>query len=123
MGLLLLCHPTCTTCKKAQAWLEENHLSYQWRDIREQNPSEPELTDWLARSGLPIKRFFNTSGMAYRAMGLTSKLAEMTPQQQLALLATDGMLVKRPILVTDSGVLVGFRQPEWEKALLSTTQE
>lgn len=118
MSCVLICHPTCTTCKKAQAWLDGHGVPYHWRDIREQNPAAQELAAWHARSGLALKRFFNTSGMAYRALGLTQKLPEMTQAQQLALLATDGMLVKRPLLITDRVVLVGFRPQEWEQALL-----
>lgn len=112
--MLFICHPTCTTCKKARAFLEERGIAFEIRDIREENPSAEELLRWKECSGLPIKRFFNTSGMQYRALNLSAKLPAMSEAEQLALLATDGMLVKRPILVGDGFVLVGFRAAEWE---------
>lgn len=115
--MLFICHPTCTTCKKAQAFLEKKGKVFTWRDIREDNPTIEELGEWLVKSGLPVKRFFNTSGMQYRALGLTQKLPQMAQEEQLALLATDGMLVKRPLLIDGERVLVGFRQKEWEEAL------
>ena len=116
--MLFLCYPKCSTCKKAQTWLEDQGLDYQLRDIKTQNPTQEELRQWHAQSGLPLKRFFNTSGQQYRALGLKDRLPHMTQEEQLALLATDGMLVKRPILLDGDKVLVGFRQGEWEAALL-----
>ena len=112
--MTFICHPTCTTCKKARAFLEERGIAFEIRDIREKNPSAEELLRWKECSGLPLKRFFNTSGMQYRALGLSAKLPDMSEADQLALLASDGMLVKRPILVGDGFVLVGFRAAEWE---------
>ena len=116
--MLFVCYPKCSSCKKAQAWLDTHGLSYQVRDIKTQNPSQEELRRWHSESGLPLKRFFNTSGQQYRGLELKDKLPQMTEDQQLALLATDGMLVKRPILLTGSKVLVGFKEAEWEAALL-----
>lgn len=115
--MLFLCYPKCTTCKKAQAWLDGQGLTYDLRDIKTDNPTVEELTDWYRRSGLPLKRFFNTSGLQYKALGLKDKLPGMTEEEQLALLASDGMLVKRPILVKDDTVLVGFREAQWADAL------
>ena len=112
--MTFICHPTCTTCKKARAFLEERGAEFQIRDIREENPSAEELLRWKEISGLPMKRFFNTSGMQYRALGLSAKLPAMSEEEQIALLASDGMLVKRPILVGDGFVLVGFRAAEWK---------
>jgi len=112
--MTFICHPTCTTCKKARAFLEERGISFEIRDIRQENPSAEELLRWKECSGLPLKRFFNTSGMQYRALNLSAKLPAMSEAEQLALLASDGMLVKRPILVGDGFVLVGFRAAEWE---------
>lgn len=116
--MLFVCYPKCSTCKKAQTWLEDQGLDYQLRDIKTQNPTQEELRQWHAQSGLPLKRFFNTSGQQYRALGLKDRLPHMTQEEQLALLAADGMLVKRPILLDGDKVLVGFRQGEWEAALL-----
>lgn len=117
--MLFLEYPPCTTCKKAKNWLESNGVAYTARHIKEQNPSYQELTDWLETSGLPLKKFFNTSGLQYRALNLKDKLPGMTEEEQLQLLATDGMLVKRPILVTDEGVvLTGFKEADWAAALL-----
>lgn len=115
--MLYICYPKCTTCKKAQSWLDEKNISYEIRDIKENNPSYEELCKWYKMSGLPIKRFFNTSGLLYKSMNLKEKLPEMSEEEQLKLLATDGMLVKRPILVSDSRVLVGFKEKEWESVL------
>lgn len=115
--MLLICYPKCTTCKKAEAWLRERGISYDYCDVKVQNPSEAELREWHAKSGLPLKRFFNTSGLLYKSMGLKEKLPSMPEDEQFALLATDGMLVKRPILIGPHGVLVGFREKEWEAAL------
>ena len=108
--MLFLYYPKCTTCQKAKKWLDQQGADYQARDIKEDNPTLEELTDWYRRSGLPLKRFFNTSGLQYRALGLKDKLASMGEDEQLALLASDGMLVKRPILVTGTKVLPGFRE-------------
>ena len=115
--MFLLCYPKCSTCKKAQAWLDERGVAYEYRDIKTDNPTYDELKLWYEKSGLPLKRFFNTSGLAYRNNNLKDKLPEMTEEEQLRLLATDGMLVKRPIVVTDDVVLVGFKQTEWEEKL------
>lgn len=115
--MLFLCYPKCSTCKKAQAWLDRHGFPYQVRDIKEDRPSREELERWYRQSGLPLKRFFNTSGLAYKALGLKEKLPGLTEEEQLEQLATDGMLVKRPILVTDDGVLVGFREAQWEQML------
>lgn len=115
--MLFVCYPKCTTCKKAQAFLDAKSIAYHFRDIKTDNPAEAELRAWHNKSGLPLKRFFNTSGQQYRALGLSKKLPAMTEDEQFALLATDGMLVKRPILVGDDFVLVGFREAEWEARL------
>ena len=115
--MLFLCYPKCSTCQKAKAWLDERGISYELRDIKTDNPTAEELTLWYRKSGLPQKKFFNTSGLQYKALGLKDKLPGMSEAEQLALLATDGMLVKRPLLVGDSFVLTGFRAAEWEAAL------
>lgn len=112
-----VCYEKCTTCKKAQKWLDEHAISYELRPIKEQNPSEAELRAWHAASGLPLKKFFNTSGQLYRSMELTKKLPTMTEDEQFALLATDGMLVKRPIFVDGETVLVGFKEADWAEKL------
>jgi len=111
-------YPGCITCQKAKKWLDENALPYTARHIRDEKPTLEELTEWYRRSGLPLKRFFNTSGKLYAEYGLKDKLADMTEAEQLALLASDGMLIKRPILVTEDKVLVGFKSAEWAEALL-----
>jgi len=116
--MLLNWYPACSTCQKAKKWLDEQSLPYTARHIREEQPTLAELTEWHARSGLPIKRFFNTSGKLYSELALKDKLPAMTEAEQLALLASDGMLVKRPILVTEDKVLVGFKPADWEAALL-----
>ena len=115
--MLFLCYPKCTTCQKAKAWLDAQGISYTLRDIKLDNPTTDELKAWHRASGLPLKKFFNTSGLQYKALGLKDKLPAMTEEEQFALLATDGMLVKRPILVGDGFVLTGFRQAEWEEKL------
>ena len=115
--MLFLCYPKCTTCQKAKAWLDSQGISYTLRDIKQDNPSAEELRLWWLSSGLPLKKFFNTSGLQYKALGLKDKLPTMSEEEQLALLATDGMLVKRPILVDEDFVLVGFRQADWEAHL------
>ena len=112
-----ICYPKCTTCQKAKAWLDNQDVSYTLRDIKLDNPTAEELRQWWTASGLPLKKFFNTSGLQYKALGLKDKLPAMSEEEQLALLATDGMLVKRPILVGDGFVLTGFRQAEWEAKL------
>ena len=117
--MLFLEYPPCTTCKKAKKWLDEHYLPYQARHIKEEKPSPEELRQWYTQSGLPLKKFFNTSGQLYRSLELKDKLPHMSDEEQLALLATDGMLVKRPLLVTDDGVvLTGFREEDWAAALL-----
>lgn len=115
--MLFVHYPKCTTCKRAKKWLDEHQISYEERDIKENNPSLEELKEWYQRSGLPLKRFFNTSGMLYKEMKLKDKLPEMSADEQLALLASDGMLVKRPIVVTKESVLVGFKEAQWEEEL------
>ncbi len=112
--MLFVCYPRCSTCKKAQKWLEENQVPYTFRDIKEDNPTLEELKTWHAQSGLPLKKFFNTSGQLYRSMELSRKLSDMSEEEQLALLASDGLLVKRPIAVDGDKVLVGFKQADWE---------
>ena len=115
--MLFVEYPRCTTCQKARKWLEAQGAAFEARNIKEQNPAAGELEDWYRRSGLPLKRFFNTSGQKYKELGLKDKLASMSEEEQLALLASDGMLVKRPILVGDGFVLAGFREAEWTAAL------
>ena len=113
--MLYVNYPKCGTCQKARKFLEEKGIAFEDRNIKEQNPTAEELKVWIEKSGLPIKKFFNTSGMLYRQMELKDKLPNMSEQEMIELLATDGMLVKRPILVADDRVLVGFKQAEWEK--------
>ena len=115
--ILVLEYPKCSTCKKALKWLEENEIPFTKRHIVEENPSEQELTEWYHKSGLPLKKFFNTSGQLYKALQLKDKLPAMSEEEQLALLATDGMLVKRPILIGDGFVLVGFQEAEWAQTV------
>ena len=115
--MLFLQYPPCSTCKKAKAFLDEQGASYTARHIKEENPSYEELKAWVEMSGLPLKKFFNTSGLLYKSMNLKEKLPTMTEEEQLRLLASDGMLVKRPILVTEKAVLTGFREEAWKKAL------
>ena len=117
MSKIFVCYPRCTTCQKAETWLADHGIAVKVRDIKGENPTEQELRSWHKISGLPLKRFFNTSGQKYREMGLKDKLATMSEDEQYALLSTDGMLVKRPILVSDDFVLVGFKEQEWQKAL------
>ena len=116
--MLFLEYPPCSTCKKAKKWLDDNGLSYEARHIKENNPSYEELKAWHEKSGLPLKKFFNTSGIQYRALELKDRLPAMSEEEQLRLLATDGMLVKRPLIVTETAVLTGFKEAEWENALL-----
>ncbi|MCI8493265.1 arsenate reductase family protein [Anaerotruncus colihominis] len=113
--VLFLEYPKCSTCQKAKKWLDENSVAYTARHIVEQNPSADELRDWAGRSGLPLKRFFNTSGLRYKALELKDKLPNMSDEEQFALLATDGMLVKRPLVIGDGFVLAGFKPAEWER--------
>ena len=115
--MLFIHYPKCSTCQKARAWLDGRGVSYEARDIKEDRPTLEELREWQRRSGLPLKRFFNTSGMLYRDLGLKDKLSGMSEEEQLALLSSDGMLVKRPLLITDKTALPGFREKEWEAAL------
>ncbi|HHU90956.1 MAG TPA: arsenate reductase family protein [Clostridiaceae bacterium] len=115
--MLFICYPKCTTCRKAQVFLDSRGVKYDLRDIKTENPTEAELRDWYAKSGLPLKRFFNTSGLQYRALELSKKLPSMTEDEQLSLLASDGMLVKRPILVGEDFVLIGFKETEWQAKL------
>ena len=115
--MLFLCYPKCTTCQKAKAWLDNQDVSYTLRDIKLDTPTAEELRQWWTASGLPLKKLFNTIGLQYKALGLKDKLPAMSEEEQLSLLATDGMLVKRPILVGDGFVLTGFRQAEWEEKL------
>lgn len=108
-----ICYPKCTTCQRAKKWLDDNKIEYELRDIKLDNPTLEELTEWYNKSGLPIKKFFNTSGLLYKSLDLKNKLLEMTEDEMLKLLATDGMLVKRPLLIGDDFVLVGFKENEW----------
>ncbi len=112
-----ICYPKCTTCQKAKKWLDDNNVEYEIRDIKENNPDYEELSDWYKMSGLPLKKFFNTSGLLYRGMELKTKLPTMSDEEQLKLLSTDGMLVKRPLLVGEDFVLVGFKEKEWSERL------
>lgn len=116
--MLFLCYPKCSTCRKAQKWLDEHDVDYDIRDIKTDNPDLAELELWHQASGLPLKKFFNTSGQLYRSLELSKKLAGMSDAEQYALLASDGMLVKRPILITDDNkVLVGFKEDQWAETL------
>ena len=112
-----ICYPKCTTCQRAQKWLDDNQIEYELRDIKLNNPTSSELTQWYNSSELPLKKFFNTSGLLYKSLDLKSKLPEMSEYEMIALLATDGMLVKRPIVVSDYLVLVGFKEQEWQEKL------
>ncbi len=113
--MLFICYPKCTTCQKAKKWLDDHGVTYEYRDIKEENPTEDELREWHAKSGLPLKRFFNTSGLQYKALNLKDRLPSMSEDAQLELLASDGMLVKRPILISDKFVLVGFKEEEYKE--------
>lgn len=112
--MLYICYPKCTTCQKAKKYLDENNIAYTERNIKDENPTYDELKKWHKKSGMPLKKFFNTSGMLYRSLKLAERLPDMPEEEQLRLLASDGMLVKRPIAVTDSTVLIGFKEKEWE---------
>ena len=109
-----ICYPKCTTCQRAKKWLDDNKIEYEFRDIKLDNPMLQELTEWYNKSGLSIKKFFNTSGLLYKSLDLKNKLPEMSEDEMIELLATDGMLVKRPLLISDDYVLVGFKETEWE---------
>ena len=115
--LKFICYPKCTTCQKAKKWLDDNKTKYELRDIKEDNPTFEELSAWHKTSGLPLKKFFNTSGLLYKSMALKDKLSTMSGEEQLKLLATDGMLVKRPLLIGKDFVLVGFKEGEWSEKL------
>ena len=108
-----ICYPKCTTCQKAKKWLDDNKIEYELRDIKLDNPTLDELTEWYKKSGLPLKRFFNTSGLLYKSLDLKNKLSQITEDEMLKLLATDGLFVKRPLLIDDDLVLVGFKEAEW----------
>ena len=115
--LKFICYPKCTTCQKAKKWLDDNKIEYELRDIKENNPTFEELREWHKMSGLPLKKFFNTSGLLYKSMGLKDKLPTMSGEEQLKLLSTDGMPVKRPLLIGKDFVLVGFKEKEWSEKL------
>lgn len=115
--LKFICYPKCTTCQKAKKWLDDNKIKYELRDIKEDNPTFEELSKWYKMSGLPLKKFFNTSGLLYKSMGLKDKLPNMSEEEQLKLLSTDGMLVKRPFLINEDFVLVGFKEKEWSEKI------
>ena len=117
MNPLFLQYPACSTCQKARKWLETNHIGYRNRLIVEENPTTDELRNWIPLSGLPVKKFFNVSGVLYKELGLKDKLPSMTEEEQIALLATNGKLVKRPLVVLENKVLVGFKEQEWETVL------
>lgn len=112
-----ICYPKCTTCQKAKKWLDDNNIEYELRDIKEDTPTFEELSEWYKMSGLPLKKFFNTSGLLYKSMELKDKLSTMSEKEQLKLLSTDGMLVKRPLLIGKDFVLVGFKEKEWSEKL------
>ncbi|MBO5145097.1 MAG: arsenate reductase family protein [Lachnospiraceae bacterium] len=117
MKTTVLCYEKCSTCKKALKWLDENNIAYELRPIKEQNPTKEELKEWYQKSGLPLKKFFNTSGNLYKELKLKDKLQTMSEEEQLALLATDGMLVKRPLVVAENGILTGFKENDWAALL------
>ena len=121
--MLFICYPKCSTCQKAKKWLEEHNIEYTERHIAEDNPSYDELKEWYGRSGLSLKKFFNTSGLLYKEMQLKDKLPTMSDEEQLKLLAINGMLVKRPLLVKDDTVLVGFKEAEWNQKLNQADEE
>lgn len=121
--MLFICYPKCSTCQKAKKWLNEHDIEFTERHIVEKNPSYEELKQWIEKSGLPIKKFFNTSGRLYKEMHLKDKLNDMSEEEQMKLLATDGMLVKRPLLVSEDKVLVGFREAEWGGKIVKHPQK
>lgn len=116
--MIFICYPKCSTCRKAEKYLQEHNIEYTKRDIKTDNPTAGELRSWQKNSGLLLKKFFNTSGLQYKALGLKDKLPQLNEEEQLQLLAADGMLVKRPLLLTDGNVLVGFKETEWAEKLL-----
>lgn len=118
--MIFLCYPKCSTCMKAKKWIDERKLSYEFRDIKENRPTEEELRVWWGKCEKPLKALFNTSGNVYKEMGLKDKLPHMSQEEQFRLLASDGMLVKRPLLICEEKVLVGFREKEWEESLKNT---
>jgi len=118
--MLFIEYPKCSTCQRAKKWLQEHGISFDDRHIIEDNPTVEELTLWYKRSGLPLKKFFNTSGMKYKELGLKDKLSDMSEEEQITLLATDGMLVKRPLIIADEFILTGFREKEWVEKLLDS---
>lgn len=117
--MLFICYPKCTTCQRAKKWLQEHHIEFNERHIVEENPSYDELKKWYRESGLPLKKFFNTSGLIYKEMQLKDKLPSMSEEEQLKLLATNGMLVKRPLVIDKDKVLVGYKEKEWEEKLVA----
>ena len=118
--MIFVCYPQCTTCQKAKKWLEGNGIAFEERHIKENNPTVEELKEWHKKSGLPLRKFFNTSGLQYKELKLKDRLPDMSEDEQYSLLASDGMLVKRPILISDDFVLVGFHETEWKAALYGT---
>ncbi|PYG87114.1 arsenate reductase [Ruminiclostridium sufflavum DSM 19573] len=112
--MLFICYPKCKTCQKAQKWLDQKGICYELRDIKKDNPTAEELRSWYHKSGLPLKRFWNTSGIQYKALGLKDRIPDMDEEEQICLLSTDGMLVKRPLLIDEKFVLTGFKEGEWE---------
>ncbi len=116
--LTFICYPKCTTCQRAQKWLNENNIAYEIRNIKENNPAEEEISLWLGKSGAELKKFFNTSGLLYKSMALKDKLPAMSDGEKIKLLSTDGMLVKRPLLVGEDFVLIGFKEKDWQEKLL-----
>ena len=117
MMLQFLCYPKCTTCQKARTWLDDHKVEYSLRDIKAENPTYAELSAWYRHSGLPLKKFFNTSGLLYKSMDLKNKLPAMSEEEMLRLLSTDGMLVKRPLLIAEDFILIGFKEAEWAEKL------
>lgn len=115
--LKFICYPRCTTCQRAKSWLDDNNIEYELRDIKLENPTLGELTAWYKKSGLPLRKFFNTSGLLYKSLDLKNKLPTMTEGEMLELLASDGMLVKRPLVIADDFILVGFKETEWREAI------
>ena len=123
MMVKFICYPKCTTCQKARKWLDDNNIEYEFKDIKLDNPTLDELKEWHKKSGLPLKKFFNTSGLLYKSLDLKNKLPTMTEDEMLKLLASDGMLVKRPLLVGDDFVLVGFKEDEWKSKISEARKE
>lgn len=115
--VIIVCYPKCSTCKKAENWLKENNIEYDYRDIKGQNPTIEELKIWINQSGLPVRRFFNTSGILYREKNMKDKIMSLPINELIEILASDGMMVKRPILISEDNILVGFREKEWEEIL------